>query len=105
MKKYFLIFTLFAMVFSVTLSVAHACTDIETSVEISATHDIDSSDTDEAPLASHDCEMACGGCCIHHISTSSADTLIPSVSETPFPFELDVVLSDVAYGLKRPPKS
>lgn len=108
MKKFFLIFALFAMVFSTTVSVAHACVDIETSIEASHTLDDDFSDKDESPLKSHDCEMACGNCSLHHSvynNVSSVDSLIPTIFAKPFPVEADIVLSQIAYSLKRPPKA
>jgi len=108
MKKFVLIFALFAMVFSTTVSVAHACMDIETSIEISHTPDDDFSDKDESPVKSHDCEMACGNCSLHHSvynNVSSVNILMPTVFAKPFPVESDIVLSQMAYSLKRPPKA
>lgn len=108
MKNFFLAFVLFAMVFSVTVSVAHACMDIGKSIEKSSTHDASSSDDNESPLTSHDCEMACGSCCIHHNifnNVSAVDSLISTVSTKPFPAKSDIILSKLAYSLKRPPKS
>lgn len=108
MKKFVLIFALFAMVFSTTVSVAHACMDIEISIETSHTLDDDFSDNDEGPLTSHDCEMACGNCSLHHSvynNVSSVDSLMPTVFTKPFPVEPDIVLSKMAYSLKRPPKA
>ncbi len=108
MNKFILIFALFAMVFSTTVSVAHACMDIETSIEISHTPDDNFSDKDESPVKSHDCEMACGNCSLHHSvynNASSVDSLIPTVFAKPFPVESDIVLSKMAYSLKRPPKA
>lgn len=108
MKKFFLIFTLFAMVFSTTVSVAHACMDIETSIETSNTLDDNSSDQGDSPLASHDCEMACGNCSLHHsvyTNTSIANDLIQMNFAKPLFAESDIVLSERAYRLKRPPKA
>tara|TARA_R110001592_G_scaffold49685_2_gene154654 strand:+ start:5528 stop:5854 length:327 start_codon:yes stop_codon:yes gene_type:complete len=108
MNKFLLIFALFAMVSSTTVSVAHACMDIETSIETSHTQDDDFSDKDESPVKSHDYEMACGNCSLHHSvynNASSVDSLIPTVFAKPFPVESDIVLSKMAYSLKRPPKA
>lgn len=108
MKKFFLIFALFAMVFSTTVSVANACTDIENSIETSHTPDDNFSDKNESPLKSHDCEMACGNCSLHHSvynNVSSVDHLMPTVFKKSFPVESDIVMSQMAYSLKRPPKA
>ena len=106
MSKIFLIFTLFALIVSVTVSAAHAHVDMDTPSEISSTIHLDSDD-DHNDLGSQDCEMACGGCCIHHVMNSSNQThsLSSLTKEKLHALNTNVFVSDFIYGLKRPPRS
>jgi hypothetical protein len=106
MSKVFLIFTLFALIVSVTVTAAHAHVEIDTPSEISSTIHLDSDD-DHNDLGNQNCEMACGGCCIHHVMNSFNQTYsVSSLSKEKLHIlNTDVFVSDFIYGLKRPPRS
>ena len=106
MSKIFLIFTLFALIVSVTVSAAHAHVEIDIPSEISSTIDLDSDD-DHKDLVSQYCKQACGGCCINHAMNSSNQTHnLSSLTKSKLhALKTNVFVSDFTYGLKRPPRS
>ena len=100
-------FSMVALVFAVMTSAAHACMDISQKTSISAfSQDNDANGHDQSS-SSYDCEMACGHCCVHHImSNIDVSSLLPNLdAKLSAITESDIVLSDLVYGLKRPPKS
>ncbi len=106
MSRIFLIFTLFAMIASMTVSATHAHANVDSPSEISISVDLDDSG-DHNALGSKDCDVACGGCCIHHAMSNSnqIDSLSSSAKDRlQVPHE-SIFVSDYIYGLKRPPKS
>lgn len=111
MGKLLVIFTLFAMVVSTTASIAHAHMDVGSTsgVHISVDVDNDSNPTgDSEPVSNNDCDMGCCGSCFHHHA-------MPNLNQDSNPFmsakdklilsNTDHYLSDLIYGLKRPPKA
>lgn len=106
MSKVLLIFTLFTLIVSVTVSAAHAHVEIDTPSEISSTINFDSDDNHNN-LGSQDCDMACGGCCIHHVMNSSSQIhSLSSLSKDKLhALNTNIFVSDFIYGLKRPPRS
>ena len=105
MSKVFLVFTLCALIVSMTVSAAYAHVEIDTPSEISSTINLDSDD-DHNYLGNQDCEMTCSGCCIHHVMNSSNQThSLSSLSkEKLHALNTNVFVSDFIYGLKRPPR-
>ena len=106
MSRVFLIFTLFAMIVSMTVSATHAHASVDSPAEISISVDLDDSD-DHNALGSKDCDVACSSCCIHHAMSNSNQIigLSPLVKDKlQVPHE-SIFVSDFIYGLKRPPKS
>lgn len=103
----YLTFTLlvFSLIVSVTVCasyVAHAGAD--TSSELSVTVDIDNSNDNS--LGDNSCEMACGGCCIHHAMDTTNDIKeVVSLKATAVSIYQSVFVSQSIHGLKRPPKS
>lgn len=106
MSKFILLFTAFTMIVSVTVCASHAAhASVDTDTEISISVDADSSE--DTSLGSNGCDMSCGGCCVHHATgTSHGTSDLLSVGKDQL-FKLDTALfvSDVIYGLKRPPKA
>ena len=106
MSKFFLIFTLFAMIVSMTVSATHAHANADSPSEISISVDLDDSG-DHNALGSKDCDVACGGCCIHHVMNNTNQIIgLSSLAKDKLqvPHE-SIFVSDYIYGLKRPPKS
>jgi hypothetical protein len=107
MRRFLIALSLFALVVSVTASLAHAPTNsFNTQTHVSS--DIDHSPDD--PAYPDCCDMTCGGCGIHHHhhlahGLNDAFSLQASLkSQRAFGKEL-VYLSDFVYGLKRPPRA
>ncbi|MFN3828249.1 MAG: hypothetical protein ACK4NR_11580 [Micavibrio sp.] len=111
MRKFLMLFSVFALLVSLTASLAHAETVCnEASSEICASQHIDNvPDNDAAPDGC--CDMACGGCGMHcshsHMSSSTHDAFSLKVSgkDQRALEEQQVYISDLIYGLKRPPKA
>lgn len=105
MRNVFLTFTVFAMIVSITISVAHACVDKDSSHSISVSQQLDDISDNDSSNEYKSGDTACSGCCIHHIISnqiSSGSDYIPSlalISKDP-----DGILSNLAYGLVRPPR-
>ncbi len=105
MSKFFLILSVFAMIVSVTVCVSHAAhASVDTGSELSITIDADSpEDTSEG---NNGCKMSCGGCCAHHAVDTSHNANFASVGDRkPLMPDTTLFVSDVIYGLKRPPRS
>ena len=106
MRKVFLTFTVFAMIVSITISVAHACVDADISHDISISQQLDDVNSNNPLNTANDCSIACDGCCVHHLITSHSEFNKEfMVIDKTILFEHDLVVSDLSYGLKRPPKS
>ena len=106
MNKFILLFTAFAMIVSATVCASHAAhASVDTDTEISISIDADSSE--DTSLGSNGSDMACDGCCIHHAMSASLGVKALTVTgknkmllpDTP------LFVSDLIYGLKRPPKA
>jgi hypothetical protein len=101
MNKFFLTLSAFAMIVSVTVCVSHAHATIDTEISIS----IDDHNHQDDSLSGNSCDMSCGGCCVHHAialygandlaSADRAELLMPDTA---------LLVSDVIYDLKRPPR-
>ena len=101
MRSFIMIFSVFALLLTVTVSTAHAhITPNTTDTNISQDHQhVPNSD-------SHIdcCGMTCNGC--HHIAANTSSPSTKTISAEKLSIsEDDFYLSDVVYGLKRPPKS
>jgi hypothetical protein len=105
MRRVFLIFTLFAMIVSMTVSATHDHASVDSPSEISISVDLDDSG-DHNHLGSKDCDIACGGCCIHHVMNNSNQiTSLPSSAKDRLQVpHASIFVSDFIYGLKRPPQ-
>ena len=106
MNKFFLILSAFALIVSVTVCashVAHASVDTDTEISIS----IDADSSEDTSMGSSGCDMACGGCCVHHATNTShgaSDLTSVGKGQLLMP-DTTLFVSDVIYGLKRPPKA
>lgn len=111
MSRFFLIFTLFAMVVSTTASLAHAHMDVESisGVYISIdSDDVSDSTGDDAPVSNNDCDMMCSGSCLHaHLMFNSdqGGDLFMSAKGKIILSNTNHYFSDLIYDLKRPPKA
>ena len=106
MRKFLLVFTMFSIVVSITASLAHAHIDVDTSSEISFSIDLDDSD-ETTLLNSIDCDLACGGGCVHHVMNGSdnINDLTWLIKDKRHTSNTVIFVSDAIYGLKRPPKA
>ncbi len=93
------------MIVSVTICASHAHASVENDIEISASsHD---HSTGNNSLDNDGCDMSCGGCCVHHLigTFQGNDNIISLAKQKLLLPEAQLLVSDVIYGLKRPPKS
>ncbi|HEX2753351.1 MAG TPA: hypothetical protein VHP34_09690 [Alphaproteobacteria bacterium] len=111
MRNFIILFSVFALLVSLTASFAHADTIChEASSEICASQHLDNAPDDD--VAPNDCcDMACGACGMHcghcHISSLAHDAFSLKVlgkDKRTFD-EQKIYISDLIYGLKRPPKA
>ena len=106
MSKFFLILSAFAMIVSVTVCASHAAhASVDTDTEISISIDVDGSS--DNTLGSNGCDMSCGGCCVHHAMNTSfgvKDFIALGKDQMSLP-NTPLFVSDLIYGLKRPPKA
>lgn len=106
MSKFFLILSAFALIVSVTVCVshsAHASVDSDTEISIS----IDADGSSDNKLGSNGCDMLCGGCCVHHAMNTSfgvKDFAVFGKDQMSLP-NTSLIVLDLIYGLKRPPKA
>ena len=105
MSKFILLFTAFAMIVSATVCashIAHASVDTDTEISIS----IDADSSEDSSLGSNGCDMACGGCCVHHAMASFdvKDLTALGKDQMSLP-NTSLFVSDLIYVLKRPPKA
>ncbi|MGH1374555.1 MAG: hypothetical protein ACRBBW_21140 [Cellvibrionaceae bacterium] len=93
------------MIVSVTVCASHVTrANIDTGSELSLSIDTDGSE--DTSLGSNDCGMLCGGCCVHHAVDTSHNANFASVGDRkPLMPDTTLFVSDVIYGLKRPPRS
>ena len=110
MRKFLMILSVFSLLVSLTASLAHAETICnEASSEICASAHVDNApDTDPANEC---CDMACGGCGMHchsHHMTSNMHegfSLKAESKDQRMSGQAQIHISDLIYGLKRPPKA
>lgn len=90
-----------SLIVSVTICATHdAHASVGTSSEASLSIDVDTSSDNNA------CDMACGGCCIHHaMGTASNVEEIESLNAKAVSAYTSMFVSQNTNGLKRPPKS
>ncbi|MCB1580480.1 MAG: hypothetical protein H6859_00320 [Rhodospirillales bacterium] len=106
MRKFLMIFSVFALVVSITADLAHAhTTSLDTQTQISA--DMDSGPDNSAYPGC--CDMACGGCGMHHHhhaanGLSDGFSLQAATKDRQGFGAESIYLSDFVYGLKRPPR-
>ena len=96
---------IFSLIVSITVCASHvAHANVDTSSEISVTVDVDNSN--DNLLGDNSCDMACGGCCIHHaMGTASNVEKIESLNAKAVSSYPSIFVSQNTNGLKRPPKS
>jgi hypothetical protein len=101
MSKFLLTLSAFAMIVSVTVCISHAHATIDTEISIS----IDDHNHEDDSQSSNSCDMSCGGCCVHHAIAlhGASDLASADKSELLMP-DTALLVSDVIYGLKRPPR-
>lgn len=110
MRKLLMLFSVFALLVSLTASLVHAETVCNgASSEICDSQHMDNApDNDAAPDGC--CDMACGGCGMHHHNhhmSSHMHDVFPLKVSGKDQRSLDrqlIYISDLIYGLKRPPK-
>jgi|GEM_PF-925862 len=111
MRNFIILFSVFALLVSLTASFAHAETICNKPLsEICVSQHLDNAADDDA--APNDCcDMACGGCGMHcgysHMSSLVHDSFSLKVlgkDKRAFD-EQRIYISDLIYGLKRPPKA
>lgn len=105
MTRFFLLLSVFAMIVSVTVCVSHIHNGSGSNNEISVV--VDSDSQNHSSLENQGCDMACGGCCIHHIIHSPKEINTLSVlgkGQRLIP-DTTLFVSDLTYSLKRPPKA
>lgn len=104
MNRFILTLSAFALIVSVTLCASHAHASVDNNPEISISIDVQNLDHD---TLKDSCDMSCGGCCVHHVIYYSHDlhNLISINKNKVLLPNTALFVSDVIYGLKRPPKS
>tara|TARA_Y100000590_G_scaffold16019_2_gene19415 strand:+ start:5545 stop:5865 length:321 start_codon:yes stop_codon:yes gene_type:complete len=106
MSRFILIFSAFAMIFSMTICASNAHADIAPGSELSISIDADNPE-DSNPSSNSDSDIFCVGCCAHHAAnTSHGNSDLASLSKGKLLMpDTTLSVSDFIYGLKRPPKS
>ena len=105
MRSFIMILSVFALLVTVTVSVAHA--DImPAGADVTISQDSQNMPDNDS---SSDCsDIACSGCSMHchHIATHTSNINLkgPDSNQDALSKE-DIALSKIVYGLKRPPKS
>ena len=108
MSKFFLIFSMFAVIVSMTVCASHAHASLSTLSEIPVsvvTIDVDSQENSTS--SGNDCGITCGGCCVHHLINTfdkPSNTGPMGKSKMLMP-DTNISVSDIIYNLKRPPRS
>ena len=110
MKKFLMILSIFAFLTTSMASLAHAETLCDPLSEICASQHVNSDNAPDNDASKDGCGMACSGCHIHchnHIASNVQDelsTLFGEKEKRILGQEL-IYISDLIYGLKRPPKA
>lgn len=110
MRKFLMLFSVFAFLATSMAGLAHAETLCDPSSENCDSQHIDTDNTPDNESPKDGCDLACSGCHVHchnHIASHSHDGLSALFGEKEKRIlgqEL-VYLSDLTYGLKRPPKA
>lgn len=108
MKKFLMILSVFAFLATSMAGLAHAETLCDPSSEICASQHLDNNTDNSKPKDG--CDLACSGChahCHNHISFQALSTLSSLFGEkekNTLGQEI-IYISDLVYGLKRPPKA
>ena len=110
MHKFFMIFSVFAFLVTSMASLAHAETFCDPSSEICASQHVDAENVPDDGMSKDGCDLACSGCHVHchnHIASHSHDGLsaLFGAKEKRILGQELIYLSDLTYGLKRPPKA
>ncbi len=106
MSKFFLTITVFAMIVSVTITVAHACVKTDFSDKSSIFQQLDDVDKSDISKNGKSCYMNCSGCCVHHVMVSNNLYIDFGYDMVAFTMDSKILpLSYHNYGLKRPPKT
>lgn len=113
MRNILMLFSVFALFVTLTASLAHAENHCENGAQASVNCDSEHIDTQAQNDSSSDecCDMSCGGCGMHchhsHISSSAHNALTLKVfgKDQRSLDRQSIHISDLIYGLKRPPKA
>lgn len=110
MRNILMLLSIFAFLATSMAGLAHAETLCDPSSEICAYQHVDNSNTPDKDAAKDGCDLACSGCHVHchnHIASHSHDGLsgLFGVKEKRILGQELIYLSDLTYGLKRPPKA
>lgn len=107
MKHFIMMFSFLAFLCTVTVTAAHACMDMSQDIAVEAVVN-DHNASEKSHKSSCDCDMTCGHACVHHhVMGYESGAFLPYFNghkNDKFEKSL-VVLGDLVYGLKRPPKS
>ena len=105
-----MILSVFAFLATSMAGLAHAETLCDTSSEICASEHVGNGNAQDGDVSYDGCDLACSGCHVHchgHASVTSHGDLSIQLSvknKAVFGQEL-IYISDLIYGLKRPPKA
>jgi hypothetical protein len=110
MRKFLMLFSVFAFLATSWAGLAHAETICDPSSEICASQHINNDSVPDEDTSKEGCDLACSGCHVHchnHISfTAYNDLSIQfSAKEQRMLGQELIYISDFIYGLKRPPKA
>ena len=77
--------------------------NVDNGLELSISIDADSSE--DTSLGGNGCDMSCGGCCHLAVDASHSGNLASASDGKLLMPDTNLFVSDVIYGLKRPPRS
>lgn len=110
MRHLLMIFSMFAFLATSLAGLAHAETICDPSSERCASAHMAGDNTQDGDMSHEGCDLSCGGCHVHchgHASFASQENLFLQVSlkDEAVIGPQSINISDLIYGLKRPPKA
>lgn len=111
MRNVLMILSIFAFLTTSVASFAHAETLCNPSSDICASQHIDNKNAPDNDMSQDGCGFACNGChvhCHHHVTPTHSDDVLSALfgaKEKRISGQELIYLSDLTYGLKRPPKA
>lgn len=105
-----MILSVLAFLTTSMVGLAHAETLCDPSSEICNSQHVDENNVPDNDVSKDGCDLACNGChahCHHYATSHSLDTFsdLFSAKEHRIQSQSLIYLSDLIYGLKRPPKA